>query len=212
MEVAGNKTRIITSEELNGLSLAAGEIKQGKLVAFATDTVYGVGTNTFDAEAITRLYQVKGRAGHKPIPILVAGPEQLSLLCREVNELARRLIECFWPGALTLVLPRHPDVPGIIGGGSDTIAVRMPGHVLTLALIAEVGFPVATTSANMSGRNSPLDAREVLFNLGGKIDLVLDSGPCPGGVDSSVVDTTGGVLRILRETAIPAREIREALK
>ncbi|MEI6045245.1 MAG: L-threonylcarbamoyladenylate synthase [Chloroflexota bacterium] len=206
------KTRLITTDTMNAISLAAAELRQGKLVAFPTDTVYGVGTIAFDAEAVIRLYAVKRRALHKPIPILVSGPEQLKLVAREVNPLARKLIERFWPGALTLVLPRHPNVPAVIGGGGDTVAVRMPGHVLTLALIQEVGSPLATTSANMSGWDSPLDAQQVIMNLGGRIDIILDAGPCPGGIDSTVVDTTGGVLRVLRETAIPARLIREAIK
>lgn len=206
------KTRLVTTDNMNALSQVAEELKQGKLVAFPTDTVYGVGVAAFNREAVARLYEVKRRARYKPIPILVTGPEQLHLVAREVNPLARKLIERFWPGALTLVLPRHPNVPAAIGGGGDTIAVRMPGHVLTLALIQEVGSPLATTSANLSGRDSPLDAQQVAFNLGGRIDVILDAGPCPGGVDSTVVDTTGGVVRVLRETAIPARLIREAVK
>lgn len=210
-ELSTGKTRIITSDNMNALKLVAEELRQGKLVAFPTDTVYGVGAMAFNSEAVERLYDVKKRARYKPIPILVTGPEQLALVAREVNDLAKKLIEKFWPGALTLVLPRHPNVPSVIGGGGDTIAVRMPGHVLTLALLQEVG-PIATTSANLSGRDSPLDAQQVIMNLGGRIDVILDGGPCPGGVDSTVVDTTGGVLRVLRETAIPARVIREAIK
>ncbi len=206
------KTTILTSDTPNAVRLIARELKQGKLVAFPTDTVYGVGAVAFDAEAVSRLYAVKKRATSKPIPILVTGPEQLPLITREVNDLARKLIDRFWPGALTLVLPRNPDLPDIVCAGGDTVAVRMPRHVLTLALLHEVGSPLATTSANISGTFSPLDAMQVLVNLGGRIDTILDAGPCPGGVDSTVVDTTGGVLRVLRETAISAKEIREALK
>jgi len=207
-----DKTRIVTSDDMNALRSVAQDIKQGKLAAFPTDTVYGIGAVAFDAEAVGRLYEVKRRARYKPIPILVTGPEQLPLITREVNDLAHRLIERFWPGALTLVLPRHPDLPDVICAGGDTVAVRMPSHVLTLALIQQVGSPLATTSANLSGRDSPLDAQQVAMNLGGRIDVILDAGPCPGGVDSTVVDTTGGVLRVLRETAISARLIREAIR
>ena len=206
------QTRILPSDDPRALSQVAEEIKSGKLAAFPTDTVYGVGTLASNAEAVSRLYQVKGRKFNKPIPILVKGPEQLYLVAREVNSLAQQLIEKFWPGALTLILPRHPDLPDIICAGGDTVAVRMPAHVLALALIREVGAPIATTSANQSGRSSPLDAQQVMFNLGGRIDFVLDGGPCPGGVDSTVVDTTNNILTVLRETAIPARVIREALK
>jgi L-threonylcarbamoyladenylate synthase len=204
-------TRVIPSDDPHALSLVAAEIRQGRLAAFPTDTVYGVGTLASNSEAITRLYQVKGRRLNKPIPILVKGPEQLPLIAREVNSLAQKLIEKFWPGALTLILPRHPDLPDIICAGGDNVAVRMPGHVLTLALIREVGAPIATTSANQSGKDSPLEVQSVLMNLGGRIEVILDGGMCPGGIDSTVVDTTGGVLRVLRETAISAREIREKL-
>jgi L-threonylcarbamoyladenylate synthase len=205
-------TRVLNAEDPRTLGEVASLIKQGRLAAFPTDTVYGLGTLASNAEAVTRLYTIKGRKLNKPIPILVKGPEQLPLITREVNELAKRLIDIFWPGALTLILPRHPDLPDIICAGGDTVAVRMPAHVLTLALIREVGEPVATTSANQSGRDSPLDVQGVMMNLRGRIEVVLDGGMCPGGIDSTVVDTTGGVLRVLRETAIPARQIREKLE
>ncbi|MEI7556472.1 L-threonylcarbamoyladenylate synthase [Candidatus Chlorohelix sp.] len=209
---ANLKTRIINADDSRAISIIADEIRRGNLAAFPTDTVYGVGTIASNAEAVTRLYNVKGRRMQKPIPILVKGPEQLPLVAREVNDLANLLIEKFWPGALTLILPRHPDLPDVICAGGDTIAVRMPAHVLTLALIREVGSPLAATSANQSGKDSPLDVHGVLLNLKGRIEVVLDGGMCPGGIDSTVVDTTGGVLRVLRETAIPARVIREALE
>ncbi|NWJ47329.1 MAG: threonylcarbamoyl-AMP synthase [Chloroflexi bacterium] len=209
---ANLKTRIINADDARAISIVADEIRRGNLAAFPTDTVYGVGAIASNAEAVTRLYNVKGRRMQKPIPILVKDAEQLLLVAREVNDLANRLIERFWPGALTLILPRHPDLPDVICAGGDTIAVRMPAHVLTLALIREVGSPLATTSANQSGKDSPLDVPGVLINLKGRIEVVLDGGMCPGGIDSTVVDTTGGVLRVLRETAIPARVIREALK
>jgi L-threonylcarbamoyladenylate synthase len=211
-QVARVKTRLITTDNINALKLAAEELKQGRLVAFPTDTVYGAGCLAFDEAAVVRLYEVKQRRRDKPIPILVTGPEQLKLLAREVTPLAERLIERFWPGALTLILKRRPELPDAICAGGDTIAVRMPGHVLTLALIQEVGSPLATTSANRSGHPSPLDAQQTLMNLNGRIDIILDAGPCPGGIDSTVVDATGEVAKVLRETAIPARQIREALK
>jgi L-threonylcarbamoyladenylate synthase len=181
-------------------------------VAFPTDTVYGVGCLAFDGEAVERLYEVKQRNRNKPIPILVSGPDQLAQVAREITPLAQRLIERFWPGALTLIMKRHPALPDVICASDDTIAVRMPSHVLTLALLQETGMPLATTSANRSGRHSPLDAQQTLINLNGRIELILDAGPCPGGIDSTVVDATGENVRVLRETAIPARQIKEALK
>jgi L-threonylcarbamoyladenylate synthase len=192
--------------------MVAAELKQGGLAAFPTDTVYGAGCLAFDGPAVERLYEVKQRSRQKPIPILVNGPEQLAQLTRDITPLARRLIDRFWPGALTLILCRRPELPDAICAGGDTIAVRMPGHVLTLALLHEVGAPLATTSANRSGWQSPLDALQVMANLNGRLELILDAGPCPGGIDSTVVDATGDTVRILRETAIPARLIKEALK
>ena len=205
-------TRFYYAYETNALRDVAALLRDGKLAAFPTDTVYGAGTSAFDTAAVERLYTVKGRARNKPIPLLVSGYEQLDSLITDLDPLARRLIERFWPGALTLILPRRPDVPDIIGAGGDSVAVRMPAHVLTLALINEVGTPLATTSANISGNPSPLDAFQVSMNLEGKLDAILDAGPCPGGIDSTVVDTRGGTLRVLRETAIAARTLREAVK
>jgi L-threonylcarbamoyladenylate synthase len=211
-QLARVKTRVVTTDNLNALKTVAAELKQGRLAAFPTDTVYGVGCQAFDVAAVERLYEVKQRQRDKPIPILVTGKEQLKLVAREITPLAQRLMERFWPGALTLILKRQPGLPDALCAGGDTIAVRMPGHVLTLALIQEVGAPLATTSANKSGHRSPLDAQQVLMNLNGRIDLILDAGPCPGGIDSTVVDATGDVAVVLRETAISARIIREATK
>src|SRR5690349_14170651 len=140
---------------------------------------------------------MKERDRSKPIPILVSGPEQLAQVTREVTPMAQRLIDRFWPGALTLVLRPQPALPPNICAADGTIAVRMPGHVLTLALLNEVGQPLATTSANRSGRHSPLDAQQALINLNGRIELILDAGPCPGGIDSTVVDATGDTIRVL---------------
>lgn len=202
-------TRLVNSETSHALQIAAQALKQGQLVAFPTDTIYGVGCGAFEAAAIERLYDIKGRARNKPIPILVKDLQQLSEIACDLSDTAQRLIERFWPGPLTLIVKGKSNSVGLTNG---TIAVRMPGHVFALALIAEVGTPIATTSANRSGYTSPLDAHQVLLNLGSRIDLILDAGPCPGGIDSTVVDTTGPEIRILRETAISARLIKEALK
>lgn len=205
-------TRLITSDTPDALRVTAAAIRDGKIAAFPTDTVYAAGALASNPTALAHLYTIKQRSLSKPITILVSSLEQLRTVTQAIDPLAEKLIENFWPGALTLILPRHPGQPYINGAGSNTVAVRMPAHVLTLALLHEVGAPIAATSANLSGKFSPLDADTALLHLDGKVKLVLDGGPCPGGVDSTVVDTSGGVVKVLRESAITARAIRQALE
>jgi L-threonylcarbamoyladenylate synthase len=206
------QTLVIPSNTPDALQRIAVTLKEGKIAAFPTDTVYAAGAVASNLTALAQLYAIKQRRQTKPITILVSGVEQLRQVVESVDPFAQKLIDRFWPGALTLILPRNPAQPAIGGGGSATVAVRMPAHVLTLALLREVGAPIAATSANLSGTFSPLDAQEALLHLDGKIKLILDGGPCPGGVDSTVVDTTGGAVKVLRESAISARDIYQALQ
>lgn len=206
------QTQLIASESSNALNLVATTLKQGDLIGFPTDTVYAAGAMASNAAGVARLYAIKQRSLSKPITILVSSFEQLQSVTQSIDPLAQKLIEKFWPGALTLILPRHQDQPTILGAGGNTVAVRMPGHVMTLALLREVGAPIAATSANLSGKFSPLDAQEALLHLDGKVKFILDGGPCPAGIDSTVVDMSGGAIKVLRETAISARAIRQALE
>ena len=180
---------------------------QGGLVAFPTDTVYGLGASVRMVEAIERIYQVKRRPRDMALPLLLSDIDQISEVADNVSRIAWLLARTFLPGALTLVLPRAKSVPDIIAGGGSTVAVRVPAHPVPLALAEGLGAPVVGTSANISGKPSPLTAEEVKIQFGGGIELIIDAGRCPGGKESSVVDVTGEVPVILREGAISREEL-----
>ena len=179
------------------------------MVAFPTDTVYGLGADAFNAAAVERIYQIKKRPRHLPLPLLVGDMEQLALVAETVSELALFLAQRFWPGGLTLVLPKASGLPAYLGGAG--VAVRLPAHPLCQALIRGVGSPVTGTSANTSGKPSALTADEVREQLGNGVDLVIDGGRCPGGVESTVVDLTGEKPVLLRRGIIPEKEIDRAV-
>jgi L-threonylcarbamoyladenylate synthase len=193
------------------LTRAAALLQAGELVAFPTDTVYGVGAIAWNREAVGKLYVAKLRALDKAIPILLADPADLSLVARDLSAAARRLAEHFWPGPLTLVVPRAAPVPDEVTSGGASVAVRVPDHVVARALIREAGAPLATTSANLSGCPSPTTAHEVSAQLAGRIAMILDGGRCPGGVASTVVDLTGGSPVILRPGPISLEHILEVV-
>ncbi|MCR4405446.1 MAG: L-threonylcarbamoyladenylate synthase [Anaerolineae bacterium] len=205
------ETRILSADDPAALSVALDILRQGGVIAFPTDTVYGVGAHAFQPEAVESLYVVKGRPAEKAIPLLIASADDLFLVAAEVPEAVYRLAARFWPGGLTLVVPRHPCVPEAVSPG-PTVAVRVPDHRCPLALIAALGAPLAATSANLSGQPSPATAEQVLVQLGDRIALILDGGPCPGGVPSTVVDVTVDPPVILRHGAISAEVILDALR
>ena len=179
-------------------------MRQGGVVAFPTETVYGLGARVFDADAVARVFAVKGRPFDNPLIVHVKDQAQLQLLSPEVPALATDLIRTFWPGPLTLVLKRLDTVPAIVSAGLSTIAVRMPNHPIALGLIRELNEPIAAPSANQSGRPSPTSARYVQEELGNTVDLILDGGPCEVGLESTVLDMTSSPPRILRPGAITA--------
>jgi L-threonylcarbamoyladenylate synthase len=193
------------------LRQAAALLRAGELVAFPTDTVYGVGAVCWNEAAVARLYTAKLRSLDKAIPILLADTDDLALVAGDLPPLAARLGNAFWPGALTLVVPRGPRVPAEVTAGGDTVAVRIPNLDLTRALIRLAGAPLATTSANISGGPSPVTASEVAAQLSGRIPMILDGGRCPGGAASTVVDVTGPVPRILRPGPISEADILAVL-
>jgi L-threonylcarbamoyladenylate synthase len=186
-------------------------LRAGQLVAFPTDTVYGVGAVIWDREAVRKLYEAKLRPVDKAIPILLADATDLPLVACDLPRDALRLAKIFWPGPLTLVVPRVEAVPDDVTAGGTTVAVRVPDHELARALIRAAGAPLATTSANLSGQPSPVTAQEVVAQLGCRISLVLDGGPCRGGVASTVVDMTGHAPSILRPGPLSLQEILSAL-
>lgn len=199
------ETRLLSVAEKNWLEEALSVLGKGELVAFPTDTVYGLGALAFNNAAIERIYRVKDRALEKAIPVLIGEIEQLAAVVAEVPAAALRLAMRFWPGPLTLVLPKHPDLPPAIST-TPTVGVRMPDHPVARALLRAAG-PLAVTSANLSGRPSPATAGEVWQQLAGRIPLILDGGAAPGGVPSTVVDCSGVAPRLLRAGPVPLEAI-----
>lgn len=203
------ETVVLSTLDPQALPSAIRVLERGGLVAFPTDTVYGLAADYRSPAAITGLFAAKGRDFNKAIAVLVGAVEQLSLVTPGFTPAAQTLATRYWPGALTLVVTRRPDLPEQLSA-LPTIGVRMPDHPFARRLLQTVG-PLAVTSANRSGAENPLTAGEVLDQLGGQIDLVLDGGKCPGGVPSTVVDCTTPDVKILRLGAISAEAIRAAL-
>jgi L-threonylcarbamoyladenylate synthase len=201
----------VLSASAEAIAVAVRVLAEGGLVAFPTDTVYGVGAGALQPDAVERIYTAKIRPRDKAIPVLLARPDDLSLVTDRITEATWLLAERFWPGGLTLVLPKKANVPDVVSAGGFTVAVRVPDHPVAQALIAALGVPLAATSANLSGRPSPVTAREVETELGGRVELILDGGQCPGGVPSTVLDLTMDPPTILRAGAITVEEINAVL-
>ncbi len=189
---------------------AAQTITRGGLVAFSTETVYGLGANARDAGAVRRIFIAKGRPEINPIIVHAANHEAARQLARSWSTLADLLAAHFWPGPLTLVVEAHRDIPREVTGGLDTVGLRVPRHALALALLEAAGTPIAAPSANRSSRISPTTAAHVLRDLSGRVELVLDGGPAPGGIESTVLDLTAQPPRLLRPGLTPPAAI-EAL-
>ena len=184
-------------------------LRQGGLVAFPTDTVYGLGVGVNIPQAVERVYQVKGRPANMALPLLLADISQISEVAESVPPIAWILAKNFLPGALTMVLSRSRSVPDTITAGGETVAIRIPAHPVPIALIRGLGMPIVGTSANLSGKPSALTANDVYSQFRDKVDLVIDGGRCPGGRESTIIDVTGKVPVILREGAISERELRQ---
>jgi len=182
-------------------------LKQGGIVAFPTDTVYGLGACANIPQAVERVYQVKERPQNMALPLLLAHTSQISEVAELVPQVAWLLADKFLPGALTIVLYKAKSVSDIITAGGKTVAVRVPAHPVPVALAQGLGAPIVGTSANLSGRQSALTAGEVYSQFGDNIDLVIDGGRCPGGIESTIVDVTGETPVILREGAISREEL-----
>lgn len=180
------------------ITRAAGLLRDGKLVAFPTETVYGLGANALDERAVARVFEVKGRPRFDPLIVHLADAGWLPKLVRELPAAARQLIDRFWPGPLTLVLPKTPAVPDLVTAGCETVAVRMPDHPVAQALLRAADLPVAAPSANLFGRISPTTAEHVREQLGDCVDLILDGGPCRVGVESTVVQLDVDGITLLR--------------
>lgn len=193
---------ILASTDPNAIEKAVSLLHEGGVIAHPTDTVYGVAADPGNPTAIDLLYSVKQRPRDKAIPLLLADVDQLQDVARRVPDVAYALVERFWPGGLTLVVPAAGWLPEVLTAGMDTVAVRLPDHYVPRELARRLGRPLAATSANISGRSSPVTAGDVVEQLGERISLVLDAGPAPGGVASTVIDLTRDPPHILREGAI----------
>jgi L-threonylcarbamoyladenylate synthase len=187
---------------------AAAILLRGGLVAFPTETVYGLGANALDATAVQRIFVAKGRPVSDPLIVHIGAPEQLDDVAAEVPPLARTLARAFWPGPLTLVLKRRPAIPANVSAGRDSVAVRMPDHAVPLALARAAGVPIAAPSANLFTRPSPTSAAHVLEDLDGRIDLLLDGGATPIGLESTVLDLSGAQPELLRPGGVPIEALR----
>lgn len=195
----------------DAIARAAECLNGGGLVSFPTETVYGLGVHALDAAAVRRLFEVKGRPPNDPLIVHVAAFEQIDALVTRIPSTVRDLAARFWPGPLTIVLPRSPEVPDVVTAGLDTVAIRIPSHPVALALLRAARIPVAAPSANLFSRPSPTTAAHVLEDLDGRIDMVLDGGPTQVGVESTVLDLAHGTPTILRPGWVTVDALREVL-
>lgn len=193
------------------IARAAEVLRRGGLVAFPTETVYGLGADALSEAAVRRIFTAKGRPANNPVIVHVNDVATAQTLTTVWPDAARRLAERWWPGPLTIVLPRAAQVPDVVTAGGPTVAIRMPAHPVARALIAAAGRPLAAPSANPSARVSSTTAEHVRRGLGGRIEMILDGGPTPGGLESTVVDLSGPTPRLLRPGLVSAAELREVL-
>ncbi|MBR0219040.1 MAG: threonylcarbamoyl-AMP synthase [Clostridia bacterium] len=199
------ETLCVPAEEQT-LTQASELFRQGQVVAFPTETVYGLGANALDENAVRAIFAAKERPADNPLIVHVADRSGLKGLC-EVTEAAEKLMDTFWPGPLTMLLKKTEMIPAVTTAGLPSVAVRCPNHPVALALLRKCGLPIAAPSANRSGRPSPTTARHVYEDMTGRIPLILDGGPCQVGVESTVADLTGPVPCVLRPGAVTAEDI-----
>lgn len=205
----------ITGEEAADETIyieAAKILKDGGLVVFPTETVYGLGADAFNSGACQKIYEAKGRPSDNPLIVHIAGPDIPEQLVREIPEDAKKLMETFWPGPLTIILKKADGVPDIITGGLDTVAVRCPGHAVANRLLELSGLCVAAPSANISGRPSPTRGDHVIRDLDGRVDMIIVDDTVDVGIESTVIDMTVEVPVILRPGAVTKEQIRDCLK
>lgn len=205
------KTLLLSAQAPDTPALAANIIKSGGLVAVPTETVYGLGANGLDPEAVAKIFIAKGRPGDNPLILHVTGPEEMPRFCHHIPQSAYRLAQRFWPGPLTLVLPARDTVPRQTTGGLSTVAIRCPATAVTREIIRLAGVPLAAPSANLSGKPSTTTAAHVLHDHDGRIDAIVDGGPCQVGVESTIVDLTEERPRLLRPGGVTPEELLEVL-
>lgn len=210
LKSAQMKTTVLPASQPGAISRAVEILNSGGIVAFPTDTVYGLGAAVFNEQAVQTLYAIKNRLADKSIPVLLASLEDLPRVALEIPLMAATFAGHYWPGPLTLVIPKIPALPQAVSA-NRTVGVRVPGHIAARALLKAAG-PLAVTSANLSGQTNSISAGQVLAQLDGRIPLILDGGPTPGGAPSTVVDCTGQEPKILREGPISKSELLRLLQ
>jgi L-threonylcarbamoyladenylate synthase len=207
LRLAVDASDLNSSSSKASIVIAAGILQHAGTVAFPTETVYGLGANALDPEAVAKIFVAKQRPSWDPLIVHVSDSAMLNCVAAEISPNAARLIDAFWPGPLTLLLPRHPGVPLAVSAGRPLVGVRMPQHPVAHALIAAAGLPVAAPSANTFGRTSPTQARHVAEDLDGRIDAILDSGETTHGLESTVVDASSDPLVVYRPGVITLEQI-----
>lgn len=206
------KTLLLDPIRDNGALRQAGALlRAGEVVGMPTETVYGLAANALDSAAVAKIFLAKGRPQDNPLIVHIADKEQLSTLARMVPESARKLADAFWPGPLTIILPKAACIPDEVSAGLDTVGIRLPSHPVARALIREAGVPLAAPSANLSGRPSTTTSGHVMDDLGGRIPAIVEGGPCAVGVESTVVSLAGDVPRLLRPGGVSLEQLESVL-
>lgn len=204
-------TQILPAASPKAIKLARRLLREGEVVAFPTDTVYGLGANAFERFAVRQIFAVKERPPDKALPVFIYQIDDLNLVARRVPNAAWPLLQTLWPGDLTVVLPKNPALPDEVTAGESTVAVRVPNHPICLELVAQVGRPLAVTSANLSGQPTPTTAQAVAAQLRQRIPLILDGGPSPTDQPSSIVDLSVTPPRLLRQGRLTLEMLRQYL-
>ena len=202
------ETKLLDNSE-NSIKKAAELIRAGEVVGMPTETVYGLAANAFDENAVRKIFAAKGRPADNPLIVHVSSFEEIAPLVTEIPALARKCAELFWPGPLTMIMPKSDKIPLVTSGGLDTVGIRMPSNNTARAFIRECGCPIAAPSANLSGSPSPTTASHVLNDMNGRIPAILDGGACGVGVESTVISFEGDGIRLLRPGFVSAEDLRE---
>ena len=194
--------------DISKLKICAEIIKNGGTVAFPTETVYGLGANALDVNAVKKIFTAKGRPGDNPLILHISKIEDIEKYALNFNDTARKLAKVFWPGPISIILPRKKTVPNVVTGGLNTVAFRIPSNKIAHELIALSGLPIAAPSANLSGKPSPTDGSHVIDDLFGKVDAIIDAGKCMVGLESTVIDMVSSPAAVLRPGGIPFEQIK----
>lgn len=205
------QTKLIKSDDKEGILEAAEFLRNGELVAVPTETVYGLAANALNPEAVANIFKAKGRPQDNPLIVHIAHLDEIDPLVKNFDDRAKKLAEAFWPGPLTIILPKSDKIPQEVSAGLDTVAIRMPSHPVAREIIEKCGYPLAAPSANTSGKPSPTTAQHVMNDMNGKIAAVVDGGACSVGVESTVITLVGETPRILRPGGITPEQLRSVL-